>query len=106
MLSCRTEFVEAVIGDEELPTVEHIGFAEATDVAVQRFTQEFGLEPPTFPVLNPEFSNPLFLKLTCEALETLGATRFRFGTAGLDDRLQRVHRSGEQAPFRAWPLRL
>jgi hypothetical protein len=64
-------------------TVEHLGFAEATDVAVHRFTQEFGLEPPTFPVLNPEFGNPLFLKLTCEALATLGATRFPFGTAGL-----------------------
>lgn len=83
VLSCRTEFVEAVIGEENLPTVEHVGFAEATDVAVQRFTQEFGLEPPTFPVLNPEFGNPLFLKLTCEALETLGATRFPFGAAGL-----------------------
>jgi len=83
VLSCRTEFVETVIGDEELPTVEHAGFAEATDAAVRRFTQEFGLEPPTFPVLNPEFGNPLFLKLTCEALETLGATRFPFGAAGL-----------------------
>ncbi len=83
VVSCRTEFVEAVIGDEQVPTVEHIGFAEATDVAVRRFTQDFGLEPPTFPVLNPEFSNPLFLKLTCEALATLGATRFPFGTAGL-----------------------
>ena len=48
-----------------------------------RFTREYGLEPPTFPALNPEFSNPLYLKLTCEALHTLGATRFRFGTAGL-----------------------
>ena len=83
VLSCRTEFVKAVIGEEQLPAVEHVGFAEATDVAVQRFTQEFGLEPPTFPVLNPEFSNPLFLKLSCEALTTLGATRFPFGTAGL-----------------------
>jgi len=83
VLSCRTEFVEAVVGDEQVATVEHLGFAEATDVAVHRFTQEFGLEPPTFPVLNPEFGNPLFLKLTCEALATLGATRFPFGTAGL-----------------------
>ncbi len=48
-----------------------------------RFTQEYGLEPPTFPALNPEFENPLYLKLTCEALHTLGATRFRFGAAGL-----------------------
>ncbi|MBX7110589.1 MAG: ATP-binding protein [Dehalococcoidia bacterium] len=83
VLSCRLEFVEKVIGDHRLPTVEHVGFAEATDVAVQRFTREFGLEPPTFPLLNPEFSNPLFLKLTCEALSTLGRTRFPFGSAGL-----------------------
>jgi len=83
VLSCRTEFVDAVIGDLPVPRVEHLGFAEATDVAVGRFTQEFGLEPPTFPVLNPEFGNPLFLKLTCEALATLGATRFPFGSAGL-----------------------
>ena len=83
VLSCRTEFIEEVVGDQELPRVEHFGFAEATDVAVLRFTEEYGLEPPTFPALNPEFSNPLYLKLTCEALHTLGATRFRFGTAGL-----------------------
>jgi hypothetical protein len=85
VLSCRTEFIDAVIDDEQLPAVEHVGFAEATDAAVQRFTHEYGLEPPTFPVLNPEFSNPLFLKLACEALETLGATRFPLGTAGLTE---------------------
>jgi hypothetical protein len=83
VLSCRSEFVEAVIANDQVVAVEHMGFAQATDAAVQRFTQEYGLEPPTFPVLNPEFGNPLFLKLTCEALETLGATRFPFGTAGL-----------------------
>lgn len=83
VLSCRAEFIDTVLGDEGLPTVEHTGFAEATDVAVRRFTQDYGLEPPTFPVLNPEFSNPLFLKLTCEALATLGVARFPFGAAGL-----------------------
>ena len=83
VLSCRSEFVDEVIGDAGLPRVEHFGFAEATDDAIMRFTREYGLEPPTFPALNPEFSNPLYLKLTCEALHTLGAARFRFGTAGL-----------------------
>ena len=83
VVSCRTEFVDTVLSEDSLPTVEHTGFAEATDVAVRRFTQEYGLEPPTFPILNPEFGNPLFLKLTCEALATLGVTRFPFGTAGL-----------------------
>ncbi|SDN06542.1 NACHT domain-containing protein [Allokutzneria albata] len=82
-LSCRSEFVAAVVGDDSVARIEHVGFAESTDIAVRRFTQEYGLEPPTFPVLNPEFSNPLFLKLTCESLATLGATRFPFGAAGL-----------------------
>ena len=83
VLTCRMEFVKEVIGDWPNALVEHVGFAEATDVAVRRFAQEYGLEPPTFPVLNPEFSNPLFLKLTCDALATLGAGRFPFGSAGL-----------------------
>ena len=83
VLTCRMEFVDEVIGDWPDAMVEHVGFAEATDVAVRRFAQVYGLEPPTFPVLNPEFNNPLFLKLTCDALETLGAGRFPFGAAGL-----------------------
>ena len=34
-------------------------------------------------MLNPEYGNPLFLKLACEALATLGESRFSLGTAGL-----------------------
>ncbi|WP_300019321.1 hypothetical protein [Pseudonocardia sp.] len=82
-VSCRTEFVDVVLGDDDRPTVDHPGFAEATDQAIARYADEYGLEPPTFPILSPEFSNPLFLKLTCEALSTLGETRFRFGSAGV-----------------------
>lgn len=82
-VSCRTEFVDDVVGTEERPTVEHRGSAEATDRAIIRYAEEYGLEPPTFPVLGPEFGNPLFLKLTCETLSTLGASRFPFGSAGV-----------------------
>lgn len=82
-LSCRMEFIDAVVGNKQMPTIEHTGFAESTDIAVRRYTREYGLEQPTFPVLNPEFDNPLFLKLTCEALATLGESRFQFGHAGL-----------------------
>jgi hypothetical protein len=83
VLSCRTEFVEEVVGDQSLPHVKHTGFAEATDRAVLRFTQVYGLEPSTFASLNPEFGNPLYLKLACEALHTLGEGAFRLGVAGL-----------------------
>lgn len=83
-VSCRTEFLAPVVGDAKgFPRVEHQGFSEATREAIDRYTQEYSLERLTFPVLNPEYGNPLFLKLACEALSTLGHTRFALGTAGL-----------------------
>ena len=83
VVSCRTDFLSDVVGETSMPTMSHAGFGEATDEAVRRFAQEYGLETVSFPVLNPEFSNPLFLKLACEALATLGHDRFPLGTAGL-----------------------
>lgn len=83
VLSCRTEFVDVVVGTTELPTAEHYGFEEVIEDAVRRFAAEYSLDAPTFPILNPEFGNPLFLRLTCEALATLGTSRFDLGTAGL-----------------------
>lgn len=83
VISCRTEFVDAVVGDHDLPAAEHFGFEESTETAVRRFAAEYGLDVPTFPVFNPEFANPLFLRLTCEALSTLGTGRFTLGSAGL-----------------------
>ena len=83
VVSCRTDFLPDVVGETSMPTMAHEGFGEATDAAVRRFAQEYGLETVSFPVLSPEFSNPLFLKLACEALETLGHDRFPLGSAGL-----------------------
>ena len=83
-VSCRTEFVGPIVGDAALfPSVEHYGFAEATSEAIDRYTSEYELQRLTFPVLNPEYGNPLFLKLACEALATLGESHFTLGTAGL-----------------------
>lgn len=84
-VSCRTEFVDPVVGspDPGILRMEHLGFVEATAQAVDRYTSEYGLERLAFPVLNPEFGNPLFLKLACEALSTLGEKRFALGATGL-----------------------
>jgi hypothetical protein len=49
-VSCRTEFVDVVLGDDDRPTVDHPGFAEVTDQAITRYADEYGLEPPTFPI--------------------------------------------------------
>lgn len=75
VLSCRTGFIDAVVESTDMPVVEHYGFKEATDVAVRRFAAVYRLDVPTLPVSNPEFGNPLLLRLICEALTTLG-TRF------------------------------
>ena len=83
-VSCRSEFVKPVVGAADgFPRVEHRGFAEATSEAIDRYTREYNLDRLSFPILNPEYGNPLFLKLACEALTTLGATRFTLGTASL-----------------------
>ena len=82
-VSCRSEFLEDVVGESSMPTVTHDGFGESTEEAVARFTEEYGLETVSVPALHPEFSNPLFLKLACEALATLGDGRFPLGSAGL-----------------------
>ena len=83
VVSCRLEFLEDVVGETSMPTVTHEGFGEATEAAVARFAEEYGLEVVSVPALHPEFSNPLFLKLACEALATLGDGRFPLGSAGL-----------------------
>ncbi len=82
-VSCRSDFVPYVVGETSMPTMVHEGFGEATETAVMRYAREYGLDAVSFPVLNPEFSNPLFLRLTCEALKTLGHDRFLLGSAGL-----------------------
>lgn len=45
VLTCRTEFLDGVVGSLDLPTIEHPGFGEATDFAIRRYAHEYGLEP-------------------------------------------------------------
>ena len=62
---------------------------------------EYNLERLDVSGLNPEYGNPLFLKLACEALATLGETRFTSGHRGPGRRVQRVRGGSQQAPRRA-----
>lgn len=83
VISCRTEFVEFVVGSIDMPTLEHYGFGEATASAVERFVKEYKLDPPTFPIFNSEFGNPLYLRLSCEAAATLDSGRFTLESSGV-----------------------
>lgn len=52
----------------ECAWAEHHGFRGRVASAARHFFRHYGLAEPNVPVLDPEYENPLFLKLLCEAL--------------------------------------
>ena len=74
-VSVRSTFVPVVLPEDGLSGVaeiEHRGFERRELEAMERFFDAFGLDQPRIPLLNPEFTNPLFLKLYCEGLQQAG----------------------------------
>jgi hypothetical protein len=77
--SCRTQLAPSVVSDTErgrASTIIHHGFAETPREALSRYLDGFGLQRPSFPMLEPEFQNPLFLKLLCMTMQRRGETHF------------------------------
>lgn len=78
-VSCRTPFVEYVVPSVVRDAAAHAlhrGFADAPGEALARYVEGYGIETPSFPMLDPEFTNPLFLKLFCTTLRDRGVERF------------------------------
>ena len=74
-VSVRSTYGPVVLpadGFSDIAEVEHQGFAGHELEATERFFSAFGLEQPGIPLLTPEFTNPLFLKLYCEGLKGMG----------------------------------
>ena len=74
MLTCRTPFNRAIVAkpaERQLVTLEHRGFDNQEFDAQQEFFAHYGLPAPHVPLITPEFSRPLFLKLLCEAVARL-----------------------------------
>lgn len=86
-LTCRAGYERIVIPDglppDRLVTATHRGFADHEYVATRTFFDHYGIERPNVPLLTPEFSNPLFLKLFCAGLQKRGMTRVPAGLAGI-----------------------
>jgi hypothetical protein len=69
VLTCRTTYLDAVIEDGlDLPRYEHAGFAGVEFEAAFEFFAFWNLDRPAIPMLQPEFANPLFLRLLCSGL--------------------------------------
>lgn len=89
-VSCRREYLDHVMApsvSQLATTVEIIGFETPADIerAARIYMDRRGIVRPATPWLNPEFSNPLFLRTTCLALEAEGRTAFPRGMRGTSE---------------------
>jgi hypothetical protein len=86
-VSCRTSYERIVIPDglipEKLVKIDHRGFEDQEYIATKTFFEHYGIERPNIPLLVPEFSNPLFLKIFCQGLEKRRLTRISKGLKGI-----------------------
>jgi hypothetical protein len=84
-VSCRDTYLEVVDDGTERSHYEqrtHPGFAGRETDATQRYFDHYGLETPRIPLLVPEFSLPLFLRLYCESLSAAEPTTAAAGHEG------------------------
>jgi Cdc6-like AAA superfamily ATPase len=77
VLSIRNTYFEymipqQLIEERKLIVVSHKGFAGIEYKATREFFRYYSIKQPDVPLLNPEFQNPLFLKLFCRGLNNAG----------------------------------
>lgn len=86
-VSARSSYETSVIPQglepQKLIREEHIGFADHEYQATATFFDHYGIRTPSIPLLNPEFQNPLFLKLFCKGLHNAGHSQMPAGLQGV-----------------------
>jgi len=88
VLSIRNTYFDDIIPKDfktnsQINIVTHVGFKGNEYEALKLFSKFYGLTLPNFPILNPEYSNPLFLHLICEYSENLPEKCFPKGFNGI-----------------------
>lgn len=85
ILSCRDTYKDYIISKDVLknmPELIHYGFKGFEKRAALKYLGRQGINIPAIPFLSPEFSNPLFLKITCKSMKELGLKEFPEGLDG------------------------
>lgn len=77
VISIRSSYENIIFQDfdcykKSIFRLEHQGFVDVEYEASSLFFSQYNIEQPTIPLLHPEFSNPLFLKIFCEGLNKAG----------------------------------
>ncbi|GAG38667.1 unnamed protein product, partial [marine sediment metagenome] len=71
-----------LIGNE-ITLIEHRGFGNCGYEAIKKFFEHYHIQLPSVPFLEPEFYNPLFLKIFCEGLYKKGEHQIPPGLKGV-----------------------
>ncbi|MGO9571332.1 MAG: NACHT domain-containing protein [Desulfomonilaceae bacterium] len=87
-VSCRDTYKQAIIpkrmvDENEIAELVHLGFEGMEYDATKTFFAHFHIQRPSAPLLVPEFSVPLFLKLLCEGLRNQGLRKIPKGLKGI-----------------------
>ena len=88
VLSIRSSYQQAILPIEEFGhkycvRAIHYGFGNNTQKAVQLYFKEYDILYPSVPLLNPEFKNPLFLRVFCEGMKNNGYSKIPDGIRGI-----------------------
>jgi len=88
VLTIRSTYFNDIIpkdfnANPNITIVTHTGFKGNEYEALKLFSEFYGLTLPNFPILSPEFSNPLFLHLICESSINLSGKSFPKGFNGI-----------------------
>lgn len=88
IFSCRNTYIDFIIPDivlKNIPQIVHKGFEGFEKRAALKYLSKQDISVPAVPFLAPEFSNPLFLKITCKALKEKGLREFPKGLRGYNN---------------------
>lgn len=75
VVSCRRPFNDTIVtaaAERRLESVEHYGFQDQEFDAQIEYFAFYDLPAPSVPLITPEFTRPLFLKILCESIKGLG----------------------------------
>lgn len=89
VMTIRNTYFNDIIPDdfESNPTItiiKHEGFKGNEYEALKLFCRYYDLKLPNFPILNPEFANPLLLHTTCKAVKNFPEKTFPKGFNGIN----------------------
>ncbi len=88
VLTIRSTYFHDIIpshfkSEPNITIITHEGFKGNEYEALKLFCEYYDLKLPNIPILNPEFRNPLFLHLICEAVKDLPDKSFPKGFNGI-----------------------